>query len=89
MPKGDKINFKEILTMKVLRLKELRTNANYTQIEMAKLLNVPQSSYSRWESGVRFPDAQQIIKLCEVLKCTPNDIFGIKGEYEVATKDWI
>lgn len=74
--------------MKVLRLKEFRNKANYTQLEMSKLLNVTQSCYSRWENGNRLPDAKQILELCHVLKCTPNDLFGLRAEYEVATMHW-
>lgn len=74
--------------MSVLRLKEFRLKAKYTQKQLSELLNVTQSHYSRWENGSRLPDAKQIIELCHVLKCTPNDLFGMRAEYEVATMHW-
>ncbi|CCV63766.1 hypothetical protein, phage-related [Alteracholeplasma palmae J233] len=70
--------------MNVLKLVEYRKKANMTQFEVSKVLNVSQSYYSRLEKGKNFPDAQQIIQLCKIFKCTPNDLFGVHGVYEVA-----
>lgn len=65
--------------MNILKLKKYREKANLTQLELSKMLNVTQSHYSRWENGSRIPDAKQILKLCEVLSCSPNDLFGFRG----------
>lgn len=70
--------------MIVLRLKELRLKANLTQNEVAKYLNTTQPHYSRWELGKQVPDANQILQLCEILSCSPNDLFGIHGDLQVA-----
>lgn len=65
--------------MKILKLKEYRNSFRMTQSEISQLLNVSQSYYSRLEKGKNFPDALQILELCKIFKCTPNDLFGIKG----------
>lgn len=69
--------------MKVLKLRELRINANLTQTDVAESLNVTQSHYSRWENGTRLPDAKQILQLCDIFDCSPNDLFGFRGVHIV------
>ena len=70
--------------MSLLKLLEYRKNANLTQADVSQLLNVSQSYYSRLEKGKHFPDAKQILQLCDIFECTPNDLFGIKGVHKVA-----
>lgn len=64
--------------MEQLKLKEYRMKNNMTQEDVSKVLNVSQSYYSRLEKGKNFPDSKQIIKLCQIFGCTPNDLFGYK-----------
>lgn len=73
--------------MQVLKLVEYRKKANLTQYQVSTALNVSQSYYSRLEKGKGFPDAKQILQLCEIFNCTPNDLFGIKGVHMVAVSD--
>ena len=72
--------------MTVLKLKHFRSKFKFSQEEVATKMGVTQSCYSLWEVGKRVPDANQIIKLCNVFKCTPNDLFGFKGVYIVAAE---
>jgi len=67
-----------------LRLREIRKKAKLTQSDVSNELNITQSQYSRWESGVNQPNASQIIKLSELFNCTPNDLFGIQGAMSAA-----
>lgn len=70
--------------MKTLKLEEFREAAKLSQREVARMLDIAHSYYWKWEKGKSLPDAKQILKLCEVFKCTPNDLYGIQGEYIVA-----
>ncbi len=70
--------------MRVLKLKEHRRSLGLSQREMAKKLNISQPYYWSWENGNNFPDAKQILQLCEIFDVTPNDLFGIKGVHRVA-----
>lgn len=72
-----------VISMTVLKLKEFRIKHKLSQIEVSEKMGVTQSCYSLWELGKRLPDAKQIIKLCNVFKCTPNDLFGFKGVHQV------
>lgn len=63
--------------MNELRLKEYRKGAKMSQSDVAEALNVTQSNYSLLETGKSLPNAKQILQLCGIFKCTPNDLFGI------------
>lgn len=66
-----------------LRLKEFRVKVRMSQRELATMLEMTQANYWLWEKGKSFPNAKQIIRLCEIFKCTPNDLFGFKGVHQV------
>jgi DNA-binding XRE family transcriptional regulator len=69
--------------MEVLRLKDYREKLKMSQRNVADLLEMTQQGYHKWESGVSLPNAKQIVRLCEIFKCTPNDLFGFRGVHEV------
>ena len=62
-----------------LRLKEFREKFKFSQRDVAKAMNMPQPQYCKWENGQYLPNSAQLLKLCEVFQCTPNDLFGIQG----------
>lgn len=74
---------KEKNGMNVLKLKELREKNNLSQRSLAKLLDVQHMQYWRWENGLVYPNTKQLLKICKVLHCTPNDVFGIHGIHSV------
>lgn len=69
--------------MNVLKLKEYRENLKLSQRDIADLLDIKQPSYHRWENGEVLPNAAQILKLCGIFKCSPNDLFGFRGIHTV------
>ena len=56
-------------------LKESRKLKGLTQKEVASLLLMTQQQYSRFETGKFELNYEQIVKLCEILNITPNDLF--------------
>lgn len=48
------------------RIKSLRTQRGYTQADMAKLLNIPRSSYANYENNRREPTLQMIQKIANI-----------------------
>ena len=48
-----------------IRLKELRTQKDISQIKLAMDLNVNQNSISRYESGLREPDYNTLINIAD------------------------
>lgn len=70
MPGGASIarrkNRKALLTL----LREVRTEADLTQVEMARSLGVPQSFVSKYESGERRLDLLELQQVCQALGIT-------------------
>lgn len=48
-------------------MKELLANANITQVELAKRLNVTQSLISQWVRGICQPKIEQLPLLAQIL----------------------
>ncbi len=51
--------------MKLRRIRDLREDNDLTQTDIAKILNVTQRTYSRYENGERSLPLDQLIKLVE------------------------
>lgn len=57
-----------------LKLKELRKKHNYSQLDVADLLNIEQNTYSRLESGKTKIDIERLQKIADLYKI-PIDEF--------------
>ncbi|MCI9126874.1 MAG: helix-turn-helix transcriptional regulator [Eubacterium sp.] len=58
------------------RLRELRISNQLTQVQLAKLMHIGQSTYSSWESGNFYPDIDKILWLCNFYKVSADYILG-------------
>ncbi|MDE5984906.1 MAG: helix-turn-helix domain-containing protein [Eubacterium sp.] len=58
---------------KYQRIKDLRTNNNFTQAQIAEYLHVKQSTYSQYETGSRDISVNAIDKL--------SDFYNVSIEY--------
>ena len=56
-----------------MRIKELRTQRNITQLKLAMDLHTTQNTISRYESGEREPGISELVKLA--------DYFGVSVDY--------
>ena len=59
-----------------MKLKEYRKKKGLTTYEVGKALGVSPSAVTNWETGLRRPDIDTLIRLSEILDCTPNDLLG-------------
>lgn len=57
-------------------IKDLRIKKGYSQQQLAALVGTTQAAVAMWETGARFPRADKLPKLAEVLGCTVNDLFA-------------
>ncbi len=64
---------------------ERRRQANLTQAQLAEKLNITDRAVSKWETGKSMPDSSIMLKLCEILHITVNDL--LCGEV-VTTDDY-
>lgn len=63
----------------MIELKKIRSQANMTQVELARQLNVAQSSVAAWENNESsYPRAELLPALADLLHCTIDDLFGRK-----------
>lgn len=65
------------------RLKSLRIENGYTQRELAKMLNVVQVSYLRWEQGKTEPNINNICELCRIFGVTADYLLGNTDDAEI------
>ncbi len=55
-----------------------RRKKNWTQKQLAEMIGVANSTLNQWETGLRRPNVDMLVKLARVLGCTPNDILGFE-----------
>lgn len=63
-----------------MNLKKLRENRELTQYKLSKISGIPQPSIFRIEKGLQNPGADIVIKLCDALGCTADELLGRKSE---------
>lgn len=60
--------------MPKITLKAIRANANLTQAEVAKKLDISPSTWSKWENGKSYPDVVEIEKIERLFNIGYSDI---------------
>lgn len=69
------------------QLGQLRRLADKTQREIAEYLGVSNKTVSAWECGTREMKADSIVKLCDFLGCTPDELLGYDEESRLPELD--
>ena len=64
--------------MYLKRLRELREDRDKTQTEIAKILGMKQSQYSRYENGIRDLPLDSLITLAKYYGVSTDYILGLK-----------
>lgn len=59
------------------RLKDIREDMDFTQEEIAKLLNVSQTSYSRWETGRELIPLRKLNEFCNLTNHSMDYVTGL------------
>lgn len=68
----------------MVALKKIRSQANMTQVELARRLNVAQSSVAAWENNESsYPRAELLPALADLLQCSIDELFGRGKETSV------
>ena len=58
------------------RLKNLRKNANLSQVEFAKKFNIANGTVGNWESGKRQPDQEMLTKIADYFDVSVDYLLG-------------
>ena len=57
-----------------IRLREIRRDRGFTQVQLAEKTGIDQGTISRIESGTDMIRMDSLERLCKALKCEPGDI---------------
>ena len=68
------------------RIKEARLAKNLKQEELATLIGAKYRSVSTWELGTAKPDCVTLLRICEVLNVSPEQILGFHSENPTASE---
>ena len=58
-------------------LRSLRRNKNYTQQELAKMLNVVPQTVSKWENGINQIDMDSLTSICAIFEITTDEFIRL------------
>lgn len=56
------------------KLQKLRKENNYSQEQLADMLDVSRQSVSKWESGQTYPEMDKLLSMCKIFKCSLDDL---------------
>jgi transcriptional regulator with XRE-family HTH domain len=62
------------------KLMLLRKSRNMTLEDIAKILNITNSAYQRYEKGNREPSIENLITLANIHNVSLDDLLGLNGE---------
>ncbi len=62
--------------MNIGRLKEIREDKDLTQKDIAKVLNITQQQYSKYELGIRIIPTEKLVKLAKFYDTSIDYLLG-------------
>lgn len=62
------------------KLREIRTQKGYSQLDIAEILNTTQQQYSKYEVGTQELPARHIVTLCKFYKISADLLLGLDLE---------
>ena len=64
----------------MLRIREIREDKDLTQKQISQILNCPQQTYSRYETGEITIDIYNLIKLAKFYNTSTDYLLGLTSE---------
>ena len=65
----------------IAKLKELRTEKNFTQSKLAEMRHISQQTYSDYEKGRTNPDIVTLISIADILDTTVDYLLGREDDF--------
>lgn len=62
------------------KLSKLRKENNYTQEQLAEVLDVSRQAISKWESNTAYPETDKLIRISELFDCSLDYLLKDKAE---------
>lgn len=69
------------------KIRAAREDKDLLQNDMAKLIPMNQSNYSKIERGVQEPSLEQLRRICQILELDPSYLLGIERYEYVSAND--
>lgn len=66
------------------RIKALREQKGYTQVELAKRLGITRSSVNAWELGISVPSTQYIVELAQIFKVSTDHLLCVDNSASIS-----
>ena len=63
------------------KIRNTREDMDLSQVEMAKLIPMNQSNYSKIERDIQEPNMEQLKRICQILKLDPRYLLDL-GDFE-------
>lgn len=69
------------------KIRNAREDMDLSQLDMAKLIPMNQSNYSKIERNIQEPNIEQLKRICQILRLDPRYLLDL-GEFEfISAKD--
>ena len=68
------------------KIRSAREDMDLLQSDMAKLIPMNQSNYSKIERNIQEPNMEQLKRICQILKLDPRYLLDL-GEFEFISKE--
>ena len=69
------------------KIRNAREDMDLFQSDMAKLIPMNQSNYSKIERGVQEPNMEQLRRICQILKLDPRYLLNLEEFETISSKD--
>ena len=69
------------------KIKNAREDMDLSQRDMAKLIPMNQSNYSKIERGLQEPSMEQLRRICQILKLDPRFLLDIDVFETISAED--
>ena len=69
------------------KIRDRREDLDYSQKDMAAMIPMNQSNYSKIERGMQEPSMEQLKRICQILKLDPRYLLGLEHYEYVSPQD--
>ncbi|MBR4030845.1 MAG: helix-turn-helix transcriptional regulator [Clostridia bacterium] len=69
------------------KIRNAREDMDLYQNDMAKLIPMNQSNYSKIERGLQEPSMEQLRRICQILKINPNFLLELEEFESISNED--
>ncbi|MBQ7378097.1 MAG: helix-turn-helix transcriptional regulator [Clostridia bacterium] len=69
------------------KIRNAREDMDLLQSDMAKLIPMNQSNYSKIERGIQEPSMEQLRRICQILALDPRYLLGLDEYEQISAQD--